>query len=103
MNMHNFTGYNGNAAGVDRAPITGISATTDVGRLVETSAKLGLVEDRMIAPAKQLAASGTPISEYVSVDVVSLDRALRKFETTVEGRLAFKSSLHRAGLLTVPK
>jgi hypothetical protein len=106
--MANMTGFDEHLAmrssGHDRIPITGVSATTDIGRMIETLAKIGLVEDRYIAPCRQLAASGKDISEYVSVSVVDLDRALRNFETGgPENRMAFKASLHRAGLLKVPK
>jgi hypothetical protein len=46
---------------------------------------------------------GKPLGEYFKVSVWDLDKALESVDCSVTNRLAFKSSLDRAGLLSVPK
>jgi hypothetical protein len=101
--MQNMTNYDGNHSKVEKTPINGINASNDPVRLIEILERLDLVSPEMAKPLKTIAAHGGSVKEVFQVSVYKLDQKLRATEASVEQRLAFKASLDRFGLLTVPR
>jgi hypothetical protein len=104
--MQNMTGYNPLLANAkeEKNHVAGIGASNDPARLLDVLDRLGVgPSDDMMTSLKTLSAHGKPIGEHFQVSVVKLDQALRKTEATLEQRLAYKASLHAAGLLMVPR
>ncbi len=56
-------------------------------------------------PLKTICAhsDGKQLRDVLQVNVYKLDKALKATDATIEMRLAFKASLDRFGLLTVPR
>jgi hypothetical protein len=91
------------AAAKPKRAVMGVGANYNVSALIGTLQRLELCPSGLAEPLKQLAAAGQPLAQYYQVSVWDLDRALSDVDCSVSQRLQFKSSLDRAGLLTVPK
>jgi hypothetical protein len=91
------------AAAKPKRAVMGVGANYNVSALIGTLQRLELCPSGLAEPLKQLAAAGQPLAQYYQVSVYDLDRALSDVDCSVSQRLQFKSSLDRAGLLTVPK
>jgi hypothetical protein len=81
----------------------GISAAGRPQDLIKTLGRLGLVPGDLGESLQKLAAAGGKPGEFYQVSVYDLDQALAQTEASLEQRMAFKASLHRNGLLVVPK
>ena len=105
--MPNMTGFNDHASvkGVEKTHIAGINASNDPGRLVEALARLDVITPEFAIPLKTICAhsDGKQLKDVLQVNVYKLDKALKATDATIEARLAFKASLDRFGLLTVPR
>jgi hypothetical protein len=105
--MLNFTNYDENLAaaskGVTKNHINGIGASDNPGRLVDVLETLELITPELAVPLKTIAAHGGAVKDFTTVSVYALDAKLRGTDATLEQRLAFKASLARHGLLTVPR
>jgi hypothetical protein len=105
--MLNFTGYDERVAaaanGVTKQHINGINASNDPSRLVDVLETLELITPELAVPLRTIAAHGGEVKDFATVSVYALDAKLRTTDATLEQRLAFKASLARHGLLTVPR
>ena len=103
--MLNFTGYDERAAsnGVTKQHINGINASNDPSRLIDVLETLELITPELAKPLKTIAAHGGPLKDVITLSVYALDAKLRNTDATLEQRLAFKASLARHGMLTVPR
>ena len=105
--MLNMTNYNEHAAvkGVEKLHVAGINASSDPGRLVEVLERLEVITPEFAKPLKTICAhsDGKQLKDVLQVNVYKLDKALKATDATIEMRLAFKASLDRFGLLTVPR
>ncbi len=105
--VQNMTGFNEHASvkGVEKTHISGINASSDPGRLVDVLERLELISPEFAKPLKTICAhsDGKQLRDVLQVNVYKLDKALKATDATIEMRLAFKASLDRFGLLTVPR
>jgi hypothetical protein len=105
--MLNFTGFDERIAaaskGVTQQHVNGIGASNDPGRLIDVLETLELITPELAVPLKTIAAHGGAVKDFTTVSVYALDAKLRSTDATVEQRMAFKASLARHGLLTVPR
>jgi hypothetical protein len=106
----NFTGYDERIAasskGVTRDHVNGIGGSNNPSKLIDVLETLELITPELAVPLRTIAAANSPdckVKDFATISVYALDAALRKTDATLEQRLAFKSSLHRHGLLTVPR
>ena len=101
--MLNYTGYDGNHTKAELTPIPGINASDDPKRLIDVLLRLDLISDGMAESIKTIAAHGGDVKPHYQVSVYKLDAALKSTGASLENRMGFKASLHRHGLLTVPR
>jgi hypothetical protein len=103
--MHNFTNYDpflaAKSAGVEKTFVSGIQASSDPIKLIETMERLGLIERALAKSCKGIAAasSGAEVTEFVKVSVYAVDQALKRTTADTESRIAYKRSLERMGWL----
>jgi hypothetical protein len=84
--------------------VAGIHGSDSTERLIQTLANLGLCSSDLATPLKKLAAAGGKVSDHLKISVHDLDQALAGVAfCPISNRIAFKTSLARAGMLTVPK
>ena len=84
----------------EKKHIPGIQACEDPARLISTLTALGLVSLSLSEPLKKLAAAAPDaVKNHFQISVYELDRALGEVWTTTSGRMGFKASLARAGIL----
>lgn len=91
------------AAKAQKKSVGGIHAHSDAKRMLSVLTSLGLCTPELSASLEKLAAAGGDVSALYKVSVWDLDRALNEVWCSVSDRIAFKASLSRAGLLSVPK
>jgi hypothetical protein len=103
--MPNMTGYNERASsnGAIKNHINGINASNDPSRLLDVLQTLELITPELATPLKTIAAHGGPLKDVFTISVYALDAKLRETDAPLESRMAFKASLARFGMLTVPR
>jgi len=87
----------------ERTSIPGIAASSSPARLIDVLSRMGLMPRDLGEPLKQLAAAGGKPGDHWKVSVWKLDQVLGNTDASIGNRIAFKSSLDRAGLLSVER
>jgi hypothetical protein len=87
----------------ERTSIPGIAASNSQERLISVLDRMGLVPRDLGEALKRLAAAGGKPGDHFKVSVWKLDQVLGNTDASIANRIAFKSSLDRAGLLSVER